>query len=50
MIPVQQQSSVLSFLKQRFNELENIFKGIALLNAILKKTDQKTEHSTYLYC
>ncbi len=32
LIPIQEQSSVLSFLKQRFNELENIYKGISLLN------------------
>jgi len=31
LIPVQEQSSVLSFLKQRFNELDNLFKGIFLL-------------------
>lgn len=43
MIPVQQQSSVLSFLKQRFNELENIFKGIALLNECTKTTRESIQ-------
>ncbi len=43
MIPVQQQSGVLSFLKQRFNELENIFKGIALLNECTMTTRESIQ-------
>ena len=31
LIPVQEQSSALSFLKQRFNEIDNLYKGISLL-------------------
>lgn len=49
LIPVQQQSSVLSFFKQRFNELENIFKGISLLNECTKTTKESIHcYSTIL--
>jgi aspartokinase/homoserine dehydrogenase 1 len=40
LIPVQAQSSVLSYLKQRFNELENIYKGILLLNECTISTQE----------
>ena len=37
-IPITQQSSVLSFIKQRFNELEDLCKGIQLLGQAPLKT------------
>lgn len=43
-IPVAQQSSTLSFIKQRFNELEDLLKGIQLLGEAPGRTLEELSH------
>ena len=43
-IPITQQSAILSFVKQRFNALEDLCKGIQLLGELPEKTAQEIVH------